>query len=182
MTKHTTRPLQTPKNTIELLDARARDELTDVFEYRLFYYYTKQQKPISQSLREVAEGCRMSVGKASQCRRALIEKGFISDDVRKSPVRKITSDSRRGYVYVLATPIGAYKIGRTAFPDNRLRTFAARLPFAVEYFCLISTDDMITLENELHRFFAHKRTNGEWFALTETDLAYLKELANERRN
>lgn len=84
-----------------------------------------------------------------------------------------------GYVYLLKSPSKSlYKIGYTAKPDNRLATFKNKLPFNVQYVCLIKSDDMRTLEKRLHRKFADKRSDGEWFALTVTDVAYIKALAN----
>ena len=79
-------------------------------------------------------------------------------------------DGRAGFVYVLKSESGTYKIGRTKNPDDRLRTFSVKLPFAVEYEALIYSSDMIALERDLHLRFADKRVNGEWFTLNEQDM------------
>lgn len=84
---------------------------------------------------------------------------------------------RAGYVYLLQSPTGAYKIGRSRNPQDRLRTFQIKLPFEVEYVCVIRCADMVALEAELHRAFEHKRLNGEWFALTGNDIEFIKGLA-----
>lgn len=84
-----------------------------------------------------------------------------------------------GWVYVIPEPHGTYKIGRSKDPSNRMATFAVKLPFYPEYLCLIHTLDMYTLESELHRKYADKRVAGEFFALDETDLEYLKQLAKD---
>lgn len=84
---------------------------------------------------------------------------------------------RKGYVYLIQSPTGAYKIGRTADPGDRLRTFNVKLPFEVEYVCVIATDDMYALERQLHGKFAAKRVNGEWFILSPDDVEYIKRLA-----
>lgn len=81
---------------------------------------------------------------------------------------------RSGYVYVVKSPTGYYKIGRTKSPEDRLKTFEVKLPFEVEYVHLISTSDMVSTESDIHKYFAAKRTNGEWFALDEQDLAILQ--------
>lgn len=97
---------------------------------------------------------------------------------RRSPPPIPTPTSRNpGYVYLLQSPTGAYKIGRTINPANRLKTFTVKLPFEVEYICTIKTPDMVALEQELHARFASKRINGEWFALNDEDIAYIKGLA-----
>lgn len=101
---------------------------------------------------------------------------FDQSPVENRPQRR-ASGPRSGYVYLLQSPTGFYKIGRAINPANRLKTFSVHLPFEVEYICLIQTDDMIGLELELHRRFAAKRGNGEWFALDDADVAYVKGLA-----
>ena len=85
--------------------------------------------------------------------------------------------SSAGYVYLLRAlhDPSLFKIGRTNNPDNRLRIFAVKLPYPVEYDCLISTDDMYALESELHAQFADKRLEGEWFRLDEDDVAYIRQ-------
>jgi hypothetical protein len=82
-----------------------------------------------------------------------------------------------GYVYVLRQVGGThYKIGRTVNPNDRLRTFSVKLPFAVEYEILIPTPNCYSLEVELHELYASKRVDGEWFSLDDSDLEYLRGL------
>lgn len=83
-----------------------------------------------------------------------------------------------GYVYLLQSPTNAYKIGRTKNPKNRLETFSVKLPFEVEYVCVVQTEDMYGLEKDLHIHFSDKRINGEWFNLLPDDVEYIKGLAN----
>lgn len=82
--------------------------------------------------------------------------------------------ARSGYVYLLKSASGFWKIGRTANPKDRLKTFSIKLPFEVEFEHLIPCDDMVGAETELHRRFADRRINGEWFRLNETDVAWIK--------
>lgn len=79
-----------------------------------------------------------------------------------------------GYVYLLQSPTGAYKIGKTKNPDDRMKTFGVKLPFEVSYTCVISSEMYAQLERELHERYAEKRLNGEWFALTINDVAEIK--------
>jgi predicted GIY-YIG superfamily endonuclease len=93
---------------------------------------------------------------------------------------KVTASERpavTGYVYLIQSPTGAYKIGRTKNPANRLQTFHVKLPFEVEYVAVISTPDMYRLESNLHRQYASKRVNGEWFMLDAADVEAIKTLA-----
>jgi hypothetical protein len=91
--------------------------------------------------------------------------------------RKQPRAARPGYVYLLQSPTGAYKIGCTSDPDNRAKTFGVKLPFEVDFIALLQTSDMPSLESRLHRQFKEKRVNGEWFALDPADVEYIKGLA-----
>lgn len=96
---------------------------------------------------------------------------------KKEPKLTQASQPKEGYVYLLQSISGHYKIGRTRNPENRIKTFGIQLPFEVEYVCLIKTTNMVELENALHMRFSSKRINGEWFNLDTEDVAYLRELA-----
>lgn len=98
-----------------------------------------------------------------------------SVSVRKE--RPAVNKPKPGYVYLLQSQSGHYKIGLTKNPEHRAKTFGIQLPFEVEFICLIQTEDMPTLETELHTRFADKRVNGEWFNLAPEDVEYIKGLA-----
>ena len=89
---------------------------------------------------------------------------------------------RSGYVYLLQSVSGHYKIGRTVNPQNRLKTFGVLLPFEVEFIALIKSDDCVSLERSLHQTFRDFRVNGEWFNLAPDDVEYIKGLAKEAQN
>lgn len=101
---------------------------------------------------------------------------------RPVKTRKQTAPRKRtsteGYVYLVQSVTGAYKIGRTIDPNNRLKTFNVKLPFEVEYVVTIKTPNMYQLETDLHNQFAEKRVNGEWFNLSPADVNYIKGLAS----
>lgn len=78
-----------------------------------------------------------------------------------------------GYIYLLRSMSGYYKIGRSKNPDNRIKTFSVKLPFEVEYVVVIPSDDMIEFEKSWHDWFADKRVNGEWFSLTNDDAEFM---------
>jgi hypothetical protein len=85
-----------------------------------------------------------------------------------------------GYVYLIREDTqGHFKIGRTRNPQDRLSTFNVKLPFMIDYICLIPASNMRALESRLHHRFASKRVNGEWFALSPADVDYIKSLAQE---
>lgn len=94
---------------------------------------------------------------------------------------KMVSTPRSGFVYLLKTPLDdtLFKIGKASDPNNRLRTFNVKLPFPIQYECLIQTSDMSSLEKELHSKFASKRLDGEWFRLGQEDVEYICSLVKE---
>lgn len=94
---------------------------------------------------------------------------------RNFPTRQRAN--REGYVYLIESSTGNYKIGRTVNPDNRMATFSVKLPFEIEYTCLIKCDDMYQMERDLHNRFQHRHVNGEWFKLSPEDVNYIKGLA-----
>lgn len=131
---------------------------------------------INQTVMEIAD----YVHEFAMCLQ--VEKSERNQIKEKRESRKETNGQRRtktapGYVYLLQSPTGAYKIGRSAKPNDRLQTFKVALPFEVDYLCTIATEDMYGLESRLHSLYAHKRVNGEWFNLEADDIAYIKSLA-----
>ena len=107
----------------------------------------------------------------------------IVDDLRlhgqhgkPSPVKVKTKDTS-GYVYLLQSETGHYKIGRTKNPKHRYKTFGTKLPFKVEFIALIKSDDMYQLERDLHSMYAPQRIDGEWFDLTSDNVERIKSLA-----
>lgn len=81
-----------------------------------------------------------------------------------------------GYVYILRGERGAYKIGRTKDPENRLKTFSVKLSFEVEYVHVIPCEDERLVEAYFHEVCNPIRINGEWFALEERHVRALKSI------
>lgn len=85
----------------------------------------------------------------------------------------IIGNSNPGYVYVVESDTGHFKIGRTVNPNDRAKTFGVKLPVEIKFLVLIETGDHVLLESVFHKQYKHKRGNGEWFDLTPTDLMFL---------
>lgn len=81
-----------------------------------------------------------------------------------------------GYVYLIKSSTGLYKIGRTVNPDDRIETFTVKLPFHVEYDHLIPCNNRFSAERTMHQLFRHVRKDGEWFALSASDVAFIKSI------
>jgi hypothetical protein len=80
-----------------------------------------------------------------------------------------------GYVYVLAAQgiaKGLYKIGKANNVGGRLKSFT-KLPFPVDLIHEIESPNALGLEFKIHKYFASKRAEGEWFYLTDEDIAFL---------
>jgi hypothetical protein len=80
------------------------------------------------------------------------------------------SDS--GHVYVVKSPYG-YKIGKSKNLRERTRMFGVKLPFPIEVVLTGWYEDYSEAEIRFHQQFAHKRLEGEWFDLSQTDLDVL---------
>lgn len=131
----------------------------------------------------------------------LIQKSdFFTEDFKKSALKyydtgidertqerrrieKAKDESRKlqrnpGYVYLMKSSTGLYKIGQTTNPNQRLTSFK-KLPFTVSYDHLIKTKDRIRLEKRLHKKFAKRRSEGEWFNLSSSDVNLIKRIKSD---
>ncbi len=66
------------------------------------------------------------------------------------------------------------KIGKAADSNERARQIQFYCPTPLRVIHVIRSDDATWLESHIHGYFAAKRDHGEWFALTEDDIAMLK--------
>ena len=82
------------------------------------------------------------------------------------------SEHRPGYVYILKMG-DWYKIGRSKHPLKRFPQLSVKMPLPTRLWMLFFSDDMIVLENIFHELYRDNRTNGEWFALTDTQVRNL---------
>jgi len=81
------------------------------------------------------------------------------------------------YVYVIESTSGHFKIGMSDDPARRLRQLeSTKGPFKLNliFFWGYATRDIAsTVEKRLHKEFDRTRANGEWFALSSSDLMKL---------
>ena len=102
----------------------------------------------------------------------LAHKARLSDAIQTKKPSKAPV-STKGFVYIIRGD-QYYKIGCTEDPYKRLKPMTAHAPFPLHTLLLIPTDDMMTTERTLHKRFAAKHARGEWFNLTEEDLAAIQ--------
>lgn len=84
------------------------------------------------------------------------------------------SAPQMGYVYVLSTPDGYYKIGSSRNPSNRLSQITLLLPYELkqEFLFMCELGQERWSERQIQQRFAKKRTRGEWFKLSKKDLEW----------
>jgi hypothetical protein len=85
---------------------------------------------------------------------------------------------KRGYVYMLLMKTGTkryYKIGKTVHVERRKDQISIQLPEDVTEIHSIRTDDAYGIEEYWHKRFKHKKTKGEWFALSADDIKAFKQ-------
>lgn len=76
---------------------------------------------------------------------------------------------RPGYVYVMRTDNGFYKIGRTKYLDSRFKAVDLVVPFELELIRAYKTDDCYELERQYHKRYAKYHVKGEWFRIDEAE-------------
>jgi hypothetical protein len=80
---------------------------------------------------------------------------------------------RIGYVYIMYSKSGHYKIGKSIDPFDRTRTIGTLMPFPVHLVYAAKMDDMNGTERFLHSIFRHSRVHGEWFNFTRENLQWI---------
>lgn len=76
-----------------------------------------------------------------------------------------------GYVYILAAENGMFKIGKSRKPKIRIGTIQTASPVRISVYRVFKSSEYSHMEQHLHELFADFRKLGEWFALTEEELA-----------
>jgi len=82
---------------------------------------------------------------------------------------------RAGFVYFVESEYG-FKIGCTYNLTGRIKHFGVKLPFKTSLHSYIESKHYQKLEETLHKLLSHKRLNGEWFKLDESDFNEIDQL------
>jgi excisionase family DNA binding protein len=77
-----------------------------------------------------------------------------------------------GFIYLLKPEQMPYKIGHARDVARRATQLAVKLPYPSRVVHTIRTNDVYRAEQAIHRHFAGKRLQGEWFDLSEDDVAW----------
>ena len=91
-----------------------------------------------------------------------------------------TKKPKKGFVYFIKAENGLIKIGQTKDLSNRYKQIQHSALLKTELLFAIESDDVIKLEEKLHRFFENKIKKGEWFALSDGDIEIIKNAAKKK--
>lgn len=102
--------------------------------------------------------------------------------IKNSRLVQFENDNPKGVLYLLKA--NQYtKIGISIRPLDRQKNIGTKLPFTSEVLrhYLFDKKDLKLVESRLHNFFAKKRTNGEWFKLSDDDVLFIDFLVETGR-
>lgn len=85
-------------------------------------------------------------------------------------------ESRRVKVYLIRAENGLIKIGKTIDVEQRFRSLNMSSPVDLELVHVFDTLFGDELEESLHAAYDDKRVKGEWFNLTDSDIAKIVKL------
>lgn len=123
---------------------------------------------------------RLSDGERENIIKEALEQGFdlTADDALETAFLQHgrdrmfeTDQTATEYVYILnAKGSDFYKIGRSDYPDKRIKQLSIQLPFPAEVIAVFRTLVCLDVEEYLHFTYRHKYLNGEWFKLDHQDI------------
>lgn len=96
-------------------------------------------------------------------------------DAHKEYKKEENGDDPPDHVYIWGGE-GIYKIGRAKNPLQRIRSFPI-MPYPTGFAHILLTNDSKRLEHQLHIHFKKQRIQGEWFRLSDTELATIPDIA-----
>lgn len=83
------------------------------------------------------------------------------------------------YVYIISIGGGIYKIGRSIKPSERIASISTASPFSIKLINSFFCNDSRITEQKLHKKYAKQNIRGEWFALNDSELVFLKSITEE---
>ena len=128
-------------------------------------------------MRELAGELRSYADAAGNIKVAEMCSAYLIESYGKTGSEiELASEKERlaaGYVYLIKYEKN-FKIGRTNSLAKRSRQVQFELPSETILVHAILTDDPVGIEAYWHKRFSEKRGNGEWFVLTNSDIAAFK--------
>ncbi len=97
--------------------------------------------------------------------------------------RSTSARVKSGFVYVVRSSDGLYKIGRTSKPiRDRLEALRGGIKGALSLEHQCYSSDVADLEVRLHSCFANQCDHGEWFRLSSGDIAQMLSIFRTEEN
>lgn len=128
------------------------------------------------------DGDRYVIGYTTKRGRKIIKSFYTAEETgyyyEKMP-KEIVKGTRNnyGFVYLIHdTQTNCYKIGLSKNPSKRLSSLQTATPNKLVLLHEIETSRMSSLEKELHYKFQANHLNGEWYALSDNDIRYIRSL------
>lgn len=103
---------------------------------------------------------------------------YFNSDEFKERERKYKNTREEGYVYLIGSDIGRYKIGKTYHVNDRLLQLSVKLPVRIFHVHSFKSNFYSKSERYLHDMFAKKRDVGEWFSLSDEDVNFIKSITD----
>ena len=152
------------KLIIEYKDGKPRNEIGNIFDKNLFH-----KRPLLESSEKIFHRY------VKTYKQALIDVG-ITFKTKKQKETKIKTDPC--FVYLMHdSKNGYHKIGISKTPKYREKTLQSEKP-TIDMICAKeypSRKIAEAIESALHKVYEECRIRGEWFNLSEADIAMLKE-------
>ena len=141
--------------------------------WEIFLAYDEADATSTQWRREAHSSDEMHVAWLE----SVVECKYTNGRQKQSAKKALREISKRwGFVYLLGCDEGYYKIGRAKSVDQRIAKFEVIPPFDFSLIHSFEADDYYAAEAELHQDFAEQRVNGEWFTLSDADVALIKSI------
>lgn len=126
-----------------------------------FYLYYDQRNLEIPNTAAAAEALGKSIATVSRNKRELIKLGYMIPLPQK------------GWIYIVQCG-DHYKIGKTKNVKRRFIQLQSSMPYPLRLEHQSQHDNVVQVERELHTMFHDKWIRGEWFKLSDEDLAWFK--------
>lgn len=94
--------------------------------------------------------------------------------IGKFQVQPVPSRDTFGSVYLIQSDAGHCKIGSSQSVSARLKQLQCANAGQLSVIHQFEAADALREERRLHAAFAHRRIRNEWFALTDSDIAWIR--------
>jgi hypothetical protein len=98
---------------------------------------------------------------------------------KRAEARRLEQERNTGYVYLMRSENGYYKIGISKDVAKRLQSINYSIPIEIELIHSFRISDYQVVERFLHDKYSSKIFRYEWFKLDEQDIEWIKSVKDE---